>query len=99
MEDKEHMITRYGELTKIIQQQEEDEAQKLVEKEQQAMESTPTSRDLIIVQSVLSLHHFLRFILLLLLNYIGKLSVPRYHMFLILHTMHLVLFKVTASQR
>ena len=64
MEDKEHMITRDGELTNIIQQQEEDEAQKLVEKEQQAMESTPTSRDLIIVQSVLSLHHFIQFSIL-----------------------------------
>ena len=54
------MIMRGGNISAIIQQQEEDEAQKLVEKEQRAMTSTPIKRALLIVQRVLSLHHFLQ---------------------------------------
>ena len=52
---------RDGEFATMIQQQEEDEAQKLTEKEQRAMTSTLTGRALLIVQCVLSLHHFLKF--------------------------------------
>ena len=52
---------RDGEFATMIQQQEEDEAQKLTEKEQWAMTSTLTGKALLIVQCVLSLHHFLKF--------------------------------------
>ena len=51
---------RDGEFATMIQQQEEDEAQKLTEKEQRAMTSTLTGRALLIVQCVLSLHHFIK---------------------------------------
>ena len=54
------MITRYGELTTMMQQQEEEEAQKLIEKEQRDTISTPTRMDLLLVKSVLFLHHFLQ---------------------------------------
>ena len=37
MENKEHMIMRNGKFTIMMQQHEEDEAHKLMEKEQQAM--------------------------------------------------------------
>ena len=60
LENKEQMITRDGEFTTMMQQQEEDEAQKLTEKEQWAMTSTPTGKALLLVQCVLSLHHFLK---------------------------------------
>ena len=60
LEEKEHMIIRDGELANIIQRQEEDEAQKSIDKEQQAMASIPTRRALLLVQRVLSLHHFLQ---------------------------------------
>ena len=60
LEKKEHMIIRDGKLATIMQQQEEDEAQKLMDKEQRAMISTPTRRALLLVQRVLSLHHFLQ---------------------------------------
>ena len=53
LEYKEQMITRYGDLATMMQQQEEFEAQKNLEKEQWAMTSTPTRRALIIVQHVL----------------------------------------------
>ena len=43
------MIMRDGELSTILQQQEEDEAYKLMEKEQRAMKSTPTDKALLIV--------------------------------------------------
>ena len=54
------MIMRDGNFATIMQHQEEDEAQKLMEKEQRAMTSTQTAKALFLVQSVLSLHHFLR---------------------------------------
>ena len=60
MEKKEHMIMRDGEFSTMMQQQEEDEAQKSIEKEQRAMTSTPTGKALVLVQHVLSLHHFLK---------------------------------------
>ena len=41
------------------QQQEKDEAHKSTEKEQRAMSSTPTGKDLLLVQRFLSLHHLL----------------------------------------
>ena len=43
-----------------MQQQEEDKVQKLVEKEQRAMASTPNGKDLLLVQLVLFLHHFIQ---------------------------------------
>ena len=58
LEKKEHMIMRDGEFSTMMQQQEEDKVQKLMEKEQRAMTSTPTGKALILIQSVLSLHHF-----------------------------------------
>ena len=54
------MIMRDGGFSAVIQQQEEDEAQKLMEKEQQAMASTPTGEALLLIQCVLFLHHFLQ---------------------------------------
>ena len=48
---------RDGEFATLMQPQEEDEAQKLTEKEQQAMASTPTGKAFLIVQRALSLHH------------------------------------------
>ena len=60
LEKKEHIIMRDGEFSTMMQQQEEDEAQKLMDKEQRATTSTPTGKDLLPVQSILSLHHFLK---------------------------------------
>ena len=60
LENKKHMIMRDGDFTTIMQQQEEDEAQKSMEKEQRAMSSTPTGKALIFFQRVLYLHHFLQ---------------------------------------
>ena len=54
------MITRDGDFATMIQQQEEDEAQKFMEKEQRATTSTLTGKALLLVQRVLSLHHFLQ---------------------------------------
>ena len=50
---------RDGKFATVMQQQEEDEAQKSMEKEQQAMTPTLIGEALIPVQCVLSLHHFL----------------------------------------
>ena len=61
LENKEQMITRDGEFTTMMKQQEEDEAQKSTEKEQWAMTSTPTGKDLLLVQCVLSLNHLLQY--------------------------------------
>ena len=58
LEKKEHMIIRYGEFATMMQQQEEDEVHTFMEKEQRAMTSTPTGKALVLIQSVLSLHHF-----------------------------------------
>ena len=44
----------------MIQQPEEDEVQKSMEREQWAMSSTPTWKALLIIQRALSLHHFLQ---------------------------------------
>ena len=51
---------RYGKFPNMMQQQEEDEAQKLMEKEQRVMSSTPTGEALLLIQRVLYLHHFLQ---------------------------------------
>ena len=51
---------RDGEFATMMQHQEEDEAQKLMDKEQRAMSSIPTGKALVLVQIVLSLHHFLQ---------------------------------------
>ena len=51
---------RDGEFATMIQHQEEDKAQKLMEKEQRAITSTPTGKALLLIQSVLYLHHFLQ---------------------------------------
>ena len=60
MEEKEQMIMRDSKLATMIQQQEEDEVQKLIEKEQWAMISTLIGKALLLVQCVLSLHHLLQ---------------------------------------
>ena len=44
----------------MMQEQEEDEAHKSTEKEQWATTSNPTRRVLLLVQRVLSLHHFIQ---------------------------------------
>ena len=45
----------------MMQQQEEDEAQKFMDKEQRAVISTPTGKALLLIQPVLSLHRFLQY--------------------------------------
>ena len=44
------------------------------------------------------LHWFLRLVLLVLLYKSGKISIPHYHLFLLLHNLHLVLFKSLQRQ-
>ena len=51
---------RDGEFATVMQQKEEDKAQKPMEKEQWAMSSMPTGKALLLIQRVLSLHHFLQ---------------------------------------
>ena len=51
---------RDGEFATVMQQQEENKDQKLTEKEQWAMSSMPKGEALVLVQRVLSLHHFLQ---------------------------------------
>ena len=53
MEEKEQIIMRDGEIATMIQQQEEDEAKKYMDKEQRALTSTPTRRALVLVQHIL----------------------------------------------
>ena len=60
LEKKEQMIMRDGKFATMMQHQEEDKAQKLTEKEQQATTSTPTGKDLLLVQCVIYLHHFIQ---------------------------------------
>ena len=48
------------ELATIMQQQEEERARKLMEKEQQTMTSTLTGKALLLAQCVLSLHQFIQ---------------------------------------
>ena len=60
MDKKGNMIMRDGDFSTMMQQQEEDEAQKSTEKEQWAMSSTPTGEALILIQCVLYLHHLLQ---------------------------------------
>ena len=50
---------RDGKFSTMIQQQEEDEAQKSMEKQQRSMSSTLTGKALLLIQRFLSLHHFL----------------------------------------
>ena len=52
------MIMRDSDLTTMIQQQEEEKARKLMEKEQRAMTSTPTGQALLLVKRVLYLHYY-----------------------------------------
>ena len=59
-EKKENTIMRDGEFATVMQQKEEDKAQKPMEKEQWAMSSMPTGKALLLIQRVLSLHHFLQ---------------------------------------
>ena len=54
------MIRRNGAFYTMMQQKEEEEVQKYMEKEQQAMTSTPAGKYLLLVQSVLSLRHFIK---------------------------------------
>ena len=60
MEKKENIIMRDGYFATMMQQQEEDEAHKFMEKEQRAMISMLTVKALLFVQRALSLHHFLQ---------------------------------------
>ena len=55
------MIIRDGDFTTIIQQQEEDKALKLMEKEKRSITSTPAGKALVLVQRVFSLYHFLQY--------------------------------------
>ena len=61
LDNKEHMIMRDGKFVTMMQHQEEDKAQKSTEKEHRAMTATPTGKDLVLVQRVLSLQHFLQY--------------------------------------
>ena len=54
IDKKENMIMRYGKFATIMQNQEEDKAQKSIEREQWAMSSTPTGKYLLLIYSVLS---------------------------------------------
>ena len=60
VQNLEKMIMRGGEFSTMVQQQEEDEAQKSMEKEQRDVSSMPTVKALVIVKSVLALHHFIQ---------------------------------------
>ena len=60
MENKEQVVMRDGYFSTMMQHQEEDKAQKSMEKEQRAMTSTPTGKALLLIHSVLFLHHFLQ---------------------------------------
>ena len=60
LEKKEQMIMRDGNFSTMVQQQEEKEAHKLMEKEHWAMKSTLTGKSLLLVQRVLSLQLFLQ---------------------------------------
>ena len=60
MENKEQITLTDDNFATMMQHQEEDKAQKSMEKEQQAMTSTPTVKDLLIIQRVLSLNHFVQ---------------------------------------
>ena len=60
LEDKEQIIVSDGKLATIMQQQEDYEAHKLTEKDQQAITSTLTGKALLLIWSVVSLHHFLQ---------------------------------------
>ena len=53
LEKKVHMIMRDGKFATMMQYQEEDEAQKSMEKEQRVMKSTPTGKALIIFKRAL----------------------------------------------
>ena len=55
------MIMADEKFATIMKQQEEDEVQKLMEKEQRAMSSMPTGKALLPVQRFLSLHNFLQY--------------------------------------
>ena len=44
------------------------------------------------------LRQFLRLVLLLLLYHNGKIAIPRYHLFLLLQIMSLILFKALQRQ-
>ena len=44
------------------------------------------------------LHQFMRLVLLLLLYHSGKIAIPHYHLFLLLHILHLILFKLLQRQ-
>ena len=54
------MIIKEDHFATMIQQQEKEEAQKSMEKEHQAMSSTPTGKSLLIIHRFLSVHHFLQ---------------------------------------
>ena len=54
------MIMRDDELAAMMRQQDEEESQKLTEKEQRDMSLTPKVKNLVLVQRVLSLQHFLQ---------------------------------------
>ena len=61
LENKEQTIMRDGHFATMIQHQEEDQSQKLMDKKQRAVSSTPTGKALVLVQRVLYFHHFLQY--------------------------------------
>ena len=63
-----------GKFGTMMRQQEEDEAQKSTEKEQQAMTSPPTGKALLLIQRVISLHHFLQSAILQNLSVASKVT-------------------------
>ena len=53
------MIMGHGEFDILIQQKEEDKEQRSTEEEHRAMPSIPKGKALLLIQRILSLHHFL----------------------------------------
>ena len=51
---------RYGDFATMMQHQDEDKAQKSMDKEQRSMKSTPTGKALLLIQRVISLHHYIQ---------------------------------------
>ena len=69
------MIMRDGEFATMMQEQEEDEAHKSMEKEQRSMSSTPTRKDFLLVQRVLYLDHILQSSIAQNLDFASKVTI------------------------
>ena len=59
MEKKEQIIMRDSKFPTMMQQQEEDEVQKLTEKEHRDMASKPAGEALLLAHHVLSFHYLI----------------------------------------